>query len=56
MIELLQKLYEQLQKTFEEKLSPKDLKTFDNGDLNVFKTFISLSKTQKDFNNLIESG
>ncbi len=55
MEELLEELFSRLRQTFENQLSVKDLKCTHTGDIDVFKTYVSLSKSQKDFRKLIES-
>lgn len=55
MEELLEKLFFSLEQEFKNQLNPKELKTSTNGDVDVFKTYMSLSKSQRDFRKLIES-
>lgn len=53
---ILEELYLSLKESFETNLSSKDKKYNDSGELDVFKTYLSLSKSQKDFRKLIELG
>jgi hypothetical protein len=55
MEEILEKLFLSLKETFENKLNSKEQKTSSVGEIDVFKTYLSLSKSQKDFRILIES-
>jgi hypothetical protein len=52
---LLERLYQSLFSVFENNLKTKEKKFNENNDLDVFKTFLTLSKTQKEVINLIES-
>jgi hypothetical protein len=55
MEELLEKLFFSLKEEFKNQLNSKELKTNTNGEIDVFKTYMSLSKSQRDFRKLIES-
>jgi len=55
MEKILEKLFLSLSDVFRNQLSLKDQKKMDHGDLDVFKTYLCLSKSQKDFRALIES-
>lgn len=55
MKEILNKLFLNLKDSFLNELETKFHKKDLNGELDVFKTFLTISKSQKDFKNLIES-
>ncbi len=55
MEEILEKLFLSLKESFNNELNSNELLTFEDGELDVFKTYMSLSKSQKDFRRLIES-
>ena len=55
MEDILEKLFLSLKKTFENQLNSKEQKTSNDDEIDVFKTYLSLSKSQKDFRILIES-
>lgn len=53
MLEILTKMYDSLQNSFELKLKPKDLHLFPDETVDVFKSLISLKKNQNDLYNLM---
>tara|TARA_B110000046_G_scaffold7693_1_gene7952 strand:+ start:4335 stop:5207 length:873 start_codon:yes stop_codon:yes gene_type:complete len=55
MIELLEELFISLKDVLINKISPKDRKLFENNELDVLGTLLSLSKNKNDFRMLIES-
>jgi hypothetical protein len=54
MEELLERLYISLRDVFGGQLGLKDLEKFENGEIDVFKTYLCLSKSQRDFRKLLE--
>lgn len=52
---LLEKLYQSLLSAFEDNLKSKEKKYNENDELDVLKTLLTLSKTQKEMNRLVES-
>ena len=57
MEELLTKLYNKLSEAFQEKLKPKEIHYFHDGNsIDVFKTLMSLKKTNKDLNEIMLEG
>ena len=55
MKEILEKLFLSLKMQFEIQLKTQEKKTDNNGDIDVFQTYITISKSQRDFRKLIES-
>ena len=55
MKELLGKLTTSLAETFQSELASKELKSFDNKEIDVFQTFLCLAKTHREFRRLLEA-
>ena len=55
MKEILEKLYLSLMKQFEIQLKSQEKKVDDYGKMDVYQTYLTLSKSQRDFRKLIES-
>ena len=55
MERILEKLYSSLRHEFSNQLKIQEQKMNSNGELDVFKTYLTISKSQRDFRKLIES-
>lgn len=55
MEEILKKLYKSLKCVFSKELKTSEKRLDENGEIDVFKTFLTISKSQRDFRNLIEA-